>query len=523
MNNYAVKITIRNECEFLDEWFMYHISLGFINYIIYDDESSDNTKQIIQNYSKMVNIHYEEIDTTKGTHFTLPWNFVQYTYILNIDVNEFLYVNQNISLQEFLSSKYKEKYSVILIPSIDCGNPRDFKKNITNLETQKYNMLNDIVRLDLGRHKKHFFDPNNSTHNNGHYSNPINNTKVLTLVNGIKKTNLLLEKQNLILFHFRTRNLINFNKNKKKYRIKKYNEYRDNLKLLEIDFLKPLKYETNFHINYSKEILKNFYNNHGFLIIRNLFNKDLINEIVNQAKNIYKTQMLQLNLINTMNIDNDEFESKIKIMFNSNFNTFINCGKQCQHIIELWKLSLDNKILNILKFLGLKNPNISTRPVLFSNSKHISKSDINHTVPPHQDWASMQGSINSIICWLPLIDINQKLGSIALVPKSHKEGLLMDKKEGSFGLVNDYKEEDFISFDVNQGDAIFFSSFLVHKSGNNDTDNIRWSTHFRYNDLSETNFIQNGYPHSYIYKPVDEMIIKDFDTKKATKNYFENT
>ena len=265
------------------------------------------------------------------------------------------------------------------------------------------------------------------------------------------------------------------------------------------------------------------YKKKGYILIRNFFEKSKINEILNQAKNIYKIQMLRLKLIDTLNINNDEFEKKIKLLFNKNFDIFLNCGKQCQHIIDLWKLSLNDKIINTLKSLDLKNPIISTRPVLFSNSKHISKCEINHTVPPHQDWASMQGSINSIVCWVPLININQNLGSIALIPESHKKGLLMKKKVNNFGLVNNYENEKFISFDVNQGDVIFFSSFLVHKSGNNVTNNIRWSTHFRYNDLDEETFLQNGFPHAYIYKPVEKMLVKNFNTEKATKNYFENT
>ena len=69
----------------------------------------------------------------------------------------------------------------------------------------------------------------------------------------------------------------------------------------------------------------------------------------------------------------------------------------------------DDKLLSYLNMLGIKKPIISTRPVLFSNNKDIAKSNLNHTVPPHQDWASMQGSINSIVVWLPLNDINQDL------------------------------------------------------------------------------------------------------------------
>jgi len=192
-------------------------------------------------------------------------------------------------------------------------------------------------------------------------------------------------------------------------------------------------------------------------------------------------------------------------------------------MIDLWRLSLHDKIISIIQLLGVENPIISTRPILFSNSKHISKADIFHTIPPHQDWATMQGSINSIVCWLPLIDSTQDLGCIAFVPESHKLGLLMEKKEEGFGLVRKFDDKYFKSLDLNQGDALFFSSFLVHKSGNNITENIRWSTHFRYNDLNEKTFIENGYPHAFIYKSIDEILKPEFDTKKAINHYFNFT
>ena len=233
--------------------------------------------------------------------------------------------------------------------------------------------------------------------------------------------------------------------------------------------------------------------------------------------------MLELKLINSLDINNDEFEDKIKILFKSHFNTFLNCGKHCQHIIDLWKLSLDNRLIDMIKILGINNPIISTRPVLFSNSKHISKSNINHTVPAHQDWSSMQGSINSIICWVPLIDISIKLGSIELVPESHINGLLSKEKTENFGLVNGFNNNQFISCNMEQGDVMFFSSFLIHRSGTNETEHIRWSTHFRYNDLDEKSFVERGYSHAYIYRPVDEYLTPEFDTKTATKDCFENT
>ena len=268
--------------------------------------------------------------------------------------------------------------------------------------------------------------------------------------------------------------------------------------------------------------LKTKFNEKGYLLIKKFFNKKKIKNIYNETLDIYKTQMIKLKIIDNKNISNEKFEIYIKKLFDNYFKIFINCGKQCQHLISLWKLSLDNKLIDILKKLGIKKPHISTRPVLFSNSKLIAKNNINHTVPPHQDWASMQGSINSIVVWIPLIDINQDLGSIAFVPKSHKEGLLSNEKKESFNIINKYKENEFISFDIKQGDIILFNSFLVHKSGNNITNNIRWSCHMRYNDLEDKSFIKRGYPHSYIYKPIDEYLTPDLDTKKEINDYLIN-
>ena len=51
------------------------------------------------------------------------------------------------------------------------------------------------------------------------------------------------------------------------------------------------------------------------------------------------------------------------------------------------------------------------------------------------------------------------------------------------------------------GDLLAFSAFLVHRSGTNSTESIRWSCHFRYNDLAEATFVERGYPHAYVIIP----------------------
>ena len=71
-----------------------------------------------------------------------------------------------------------------------------------------------------------------------------------------------------------------------------------------------------------------------------------------------------------------------------------------------------------------------------------------------------------------------------------------------------------MSVEVKAGDALFFSSFLIHRSGDNVSDAIRWSCHFRYNDLSEKTYIKRGYPSPYQYRPLPELVTPDFPKKE---------
>ena len=267
---------------------------------------------------------------------------------------------------------------------------------------------------------------------------------------------------------------------------------------------------------------REFYKKNGYLLLKSFFQKDEIKKIKEDAIKIFKLQLISNGLIKNENVSEKEFEKQLYELFKKNIQAIINCGKQVQHLISLHRLSLDERILGTLNELGIELPNISTRPVMFFNSPHLAKKEVFYKVFPHQDWRSMQSSLDAIVVWIPLMDVPKELGALEIIPGSHKKGLMTLEVEEGFGKVNPefYKEEDFVSAEVEEGDALFFSSFLVHQSGNNITDSIRWSTHFRYNNLLEKTFIQRGYPHNYVYKPMDELITPGFPTTEDIKKIF---
>jgi len=261
--------------------------------------------------------------------------------------------------------------------------------------------------------------------------------------------------------------------------------------------LKPTYYN---HVTLEQEEIQSYHEN-GYLITRNLFPPGDIHEVRKDAINIFKRQLA---LRGFYPETYEEFEKDLYTFFQEDQEAFINCGKHMQHTVSLHQLSLCPQILEVLKKIGLSYVTVCTRPVLFAHSKHLAISDIYHTIPAHQDMFSMKGSLNSVVVWLPLVNVTKSLGALQIVPKTHKSGLMTSSVVEGFGMVNNFKDEDFVSMELDVGDALFFSSFLVHRSGNNSTESIRWSANFRYNDINDPNFIARKYPHPYIYKPADK-------------------
>ena len=234
-------------------------------------------------------------------------------------------------------------------------------------------------------------------------------------------------------------------------------------------------------------------NEDGYIIIKNFFEVDYINQIKEKAFSIFEKQFEFFGY-------EGDFTEKMITLFNEHEDIFINCGKIIQTgLIELYQLSVENKVLSLIKSLGLDFPNLCTRPVMFFNHPSLAKEEYYYKTPPHQDYPSMESSLDSIVLWVPLVDVSKKNGSLLIWPKSHKNGVLKYESVGGFASVNTFGEP--IQLNLSMGDIVIFSTFLVHASGDILDNSIRWSCHFRYTNMSDFDFIQRGFPSPYTYKP----------------------
>jgi hypothetical protein len=102
---------VRDEGLYLEEWLAHHSSLGVDRFIIYNNESVDNTQAIIDRASKVLNITTQVWPTREGTSPQLS----AYNHMLTgieheddiigfIDVDEFLIPRNGLSLREILEN-----------------------------------------------------------------------------------------------------------------------------------------------------------------------------------------------------------------------------------------------------------------------------------------------------------------------------------------------------------------------------------------------------------------------------------
>lgn len=229
-------------------------------------------------------------------------------------------------------------------------------------------------------------------------------------------------------------------------------------------------------------------NKDGYVIQKGLVEVEFLKQIRISIEALFKKQ-----------IDHTGVDTIIDL-FNDHNDIFMNCAKHAQWNLQLHHLGvmLGYKVANFMK-----DPlvNICTRPVVYFNNVDTSKVAKNHTLQAHQDSKSMQGSSDALVCWVPLAPLTDLTGTLEVAPGSHLLGDVSDDIEDGFGYVTK-SVGPYKAVEMDLGDVLIFDSNLVHRSGKLYQGATRWSCHFRYNNMYDSEFIKRGYPHPYIYKPI---------------------
>lgn len=122
---------MKNEDRYLDEWFYYHRAIGVDGFIIYDNESSDNSRLIVEKHSKSVDIDYVYFPGKSKQIPAYQDAIERYrkkkVWIVTIDIDEFLRPMNGVKIRDWLAT-FSPRVSQILIPWTIYGSAGNKKR-----------------------------------------------------------------------------------------------------------------------------------------------------------------------------------------------------------------------------------------------------------------------------------------------------------------------------------------------------------------------------------------------------------
>ena len=248
----------------------------------------------------------------------------------------------------------------------------------------------------------------------------------------------------------------------------------------------------------------------GYIVKKGIFDLSQLDSLLSQIDQVFIISMEHHKVQYSFDNHGRLTTNSMIEFFNSFPQAYIGCMKVMQNIFDITRYC-NNEIIHVVKRLGVKTPCYAVRPIIMINNPSTSQQEENWRMPPHQDWRDVQGSLNAVMVWIALKDVTSDIGSLQIIPGSHLWGLLPTQEDEWFRRIKDdrVKDDQFVSIPLERGDAIFFSGFLVHRSGVNSGKKSRYSLQYRFNDLSEKQFIERHYPSTYapgksMYDFVDE-------------------
>jgi phytanoyl-CoA hydroxylase len=250
----------------------------------------------------------------------------------------------------------------------------------------------------------------------------------------------------------------------------------------------------------------------GYVVARSILDRATLASINRELADLFAIQLRRLNQPVDPGDSREAFKSNAVRLLKADVPTYIATARLTQDLPSVHRLLISEPILNFARQLGVALPVISTKPSIHYMTGDLKIPNGYHKSPPHQDWRSMQGSLDSVVFWLPLTPVSTRSNPLEVVPKSHLLGLLNTVEHIMTPTVSDGRitEQSYVPIVVEPGDVIFFSSFLVHRTSELDDGLVRIALSGRFNNAQEKTYVAHGYPMPYKYSYRTDLIYQGF-------------
>jgi|GEM_PF-1964396 len=213
------------------------------------------------------------------------------------------------------------------------------------------------------------------------------------------------------------------------------------------------------------------YSRNGFVLARNLLPSQSFQALENRV----------LSIINQFSGHSfEDLEDKDFINYISNDrDAEQHLYSEIRKYPELLEISQRDEIVSTIRHLLGKQAVVLLEKIPFRiDCPHI----LRELAVWHQDHYYVKGDIETITAWMPLFDVPYERGCLMIMPGSHAKGPILHdtnllKKKFYPSTIFD-RNVNYV--EMKRGDVLFFHSCLLHSSGINLSDSIRFSIQSRY-------------------------------------------
>ena len=249
----------------------------------------------------------------------------------------------------------------------------------------------------------------------------------------------------------------------------------------------------------------NFYVSNGFFIKENIISSSECENLIDDMIHVTQQYADYYNIEYNNQLTKEELlYDMLKNLYQMNPDIYWSFVKQSgtySKLYNLGKLFYNENIKQILEELKITNISIPVSLQINMYCDFATNSEYRDGklgLDAHQDWPQTRGSLNNIICWIPLTDCNDDKCPILAVKGSHLEGFLDGTTNSHNIIVDKYSDTDYEPILLNKGSCVCFNGWLVHKTGSfYNNEHIRIAIALRFNDNNDNYFISTGYQTAY--------------------------
>lgn len=228
------------------------------------------------------------------------------------------------------------------------------------------------------------------------------------------------------------------------------------------------------------------YKKNGFVVAKDIIDKDLIDSC--------KFTLCKM----SGQKPSDDIENSLNKLFFSSQERYLQTLRTFSKSLSLQNLFMSYRLKQLIRMLGIEIATMPTQPITHATSKSLVINDGSLGVSAHQDWPSIQGSLDSLVVWVPFVNVNDDNYPLQILPKSHLDGLRHAEIQNNISQIDlSNKEiESLVDVSCEPGDAVIFSTFTVHRTKQLGS-GFRFAASIRFDNALEDSFISRNFPCAY--------------------------